>query len=64
MDCGGLWHEGQHISERHANGRKHTRVVPQRLINMTQAWNKAILSDDGVEEELALGLDEIEEIAR
>ena len=46
------------------NDSNYTRVVVDSLIDMTKAWNKAILADDYLEDTLALEPEEIEAIAR
>jgi phosphate:Na+ symporter len=46
------------------NDSNYTKIVVDSLIDMTKAWNKAILSDDNLEEILSLDPEEIEAIAR
>ena len=46
------------------NDSNYTKVVVDSLVDMTEAWNRAILSDDDLEDILTLDLEEIENIAR
>jgi phosphate:Na+ symporter len=46
------------------NDANYTRIVVNSLIGMTEAWNRAIQSDNEVENILSLEPDEIESIAR
>ena len=46
------------------NDGNYTKIVVRSLMDMTKAWNKAILSDNEVEDILSLEPEEIEAIAR
>lgn len=46
------------------NDGNYTKVIVSSLIDMHEAWNKAVLSDSSLEEVLSLGPEEIEAIAR
>ena len=46
------------------NDSNYTKIVVDSLVDMAEAWNKAILSDSKLEDVLSLDPEEIEVIAR